>query len=40
MAWENDQEAILKECEEKNIPPVPGRPYEWKMPDCARVRRW
>ncbi|TMW58239.1 hypothetical protein Poli38472_011827 [Pythium oligandrum] len=40
MAWEAQEEEILKECEAKGIPPVPGRPFEWDMPDVARVNRW
>lgn len=38
--WEGHDEEILKEVEAKNIPPVPGRPYQWDMPAQSRVRRW
>ncbi|KAJ0394026.1 hypothetical protein P43SY_010133 [Pythium insidiosum] len=40
MAWEPKEEEILKDCEAKGIPPVPGAPFEWEMPDVARIRRW
>jgi hypothetical protein len=40
FAWEGKDEEIIKEYEAKNIPPVPGQPFEWDMPDRARIRRW
>ncbi|KAF1313806.1 hypothetical protein FI667_g16992, partial [Globisporangium splendens] len=40
FAWEGKDEEIIKEYESKNIPPVPGQPFEWDMPDRARIRRW
>ena len=38
--WEPFQEEILAECEAKNIPPVPGRPFQWAMPEISRIQRW
>lgn len=38
--WEGHEEEILKDCEAKNIPPTLGRPFEWSMPESARIRRW
>lgn len=40
FAWEGHDEEIIADYEAKNIPPVPGRPFEWDMPDQARTRRW
>lgn len=40
FAWEGHDEEIIAEYEAKNLPPVPGRPFEWDMPERARARRW
>lgn len=40
FAWEGHDEEIIADYEAKNIPPVPGAPFEWDMPARARTRQW
>ena len=38
--WEPFADEIMAECDRKGIPPVPGRPFPWKIPERARQRLW
>ncbi|CCI39414.1 unnamed protein product [Albugo candida] len=38
--WEPFQEEIIRDFEEKNLPPIPGRPCQWHVPTSSRQEDW
>ena len=39
-AWEADADAILADTQAKGLPPIPGAPFKWKMPESAKRAQW
>jgi hypothetical protein len=39
-AWAGDAEAIVRAYTEQGLPPVPGRPFEFHMPEQSRNPQW
>ncbi|KAH8060196.1 hypothetical protein JL722_5159 [Aureococcus anophagefferens] len=31
-AWEGEADAIVADCKAKGLPPIPGKPFAWKLP--------
>nr|CCA15559.1 conserved hypothetical protein [Albugo laibachii Nc14] len=38
--WEPFQDEIIRDFEEKNLPPIPGRPCQWQVPSSSRQENW
>ena len=38
--WEDRQDELCAKWESQGLPPCPGSPMQWDMPDKARVASW
>jgi hypothetical protein len=39
-AWEGEADAIVADCKAKGLPPIPGKPFAWKLPKESKIARW
>ena len=39
-AWEGEADAIVADCKAKGLPPIPGKPFVWKLPKESKIARW
>lgn len=39
-SWEPQADAVLADLQAKGLPPTPGLPYKWTLPETARQAQW